>query len=158
MVGSGAAKSAEGGGDEGMPTMVFSTTSPPPGFERGLGGLPKGRGNEERMMMGSGASMVTESSEGGGGAGRLTRLPSNPSLRSKFSEKTTMADVSVTEARISIRWPHFRQRIRTLRPETCSSAIWYFALQLSQRNFIAGLAQKEATTKHLLKEVQANAL
>jgi hypothetical protein len=32
--------------------------------------------------------------------------------------------------------PHLRHFIRTERPETFSSAIWYFALQLGQRNFI----------------------
>jgi hypothetical protein len=32
--------------------------------------------------------------------------------------------------------PHFRHFIRTERPATFSSAIWYFALQLGQRNFI----------------------
>jgi hypothetical protein len=32
--------------------------------------------------------------------------------------------------------PHFRHFIRTDRPATFSSAIWYFALQLGQRNFI----------------------
>jgi hypothetical protein len=32
--------------------------------------------------------------------------------------------------------PHFLHFIRTDRPETLSSAIWYFALQLGQRNFI----------------------
>jgi hypothetical protein len=32
--------------------------------------------------------------------------------------------------------PHFLHFIRTDRPATFSSAIWYFALQLGQRNFI----------------------
>jgi hypothetical protein len=45
-------------------------------------------------------------------------------------------DVSVTEASTSIMWPHLRHFIRTVRPATLSSAIWYFALQFSQRNFI----------------------
>ncbi len=43
--------------------------------------------------------------------------------------------VSVTAARTSIWCPHFRHFIRTVLPATFSSAIWYFALQLSQRNF-----------------------
>jgi hypothetical protein len=33
-------------------------------------------------------------------------------------------------------YPHFRHFIRTDRPETFSSASWYLALQLGQRNFI----------------------
>jgi len=33
-------------------------------------------------------------------------------------------------------WPHLRHFIRTERPATFSSLIWYFALQLGQRNFI----------------------
>src|SRR6185295_19195986 len=36
----------------------------------------------------------------------------------------------------SIMCPHLRHFIRTVRPATFSSAIWYFALQFSQRNFI----------------------
>jgi hypothetical protein len=32
--------------------------------------------------------------------------------------------------------PHLRHFMRTDRPATFSSAIWYFALQLGQRNFI----------------------
>ena len=32
--------------------------------------------------------------------------------------------------------PHLRHFIRTERPATFSSASWYFALQLGQRNFI----------------------
>jgi len=43
--------------------------------------------------------------------------------------------VSVTAARTSIWWPHLRHFMRTVLPATFSSAIWYFALQLSQRNF-----------------------
>ena len=38
-------------------------------------------------------------------------------------------------ARTSIWCPHLRHFIRTVLPATFSSAIWYFALQLSQRNF-----------------------
>jgi len=45
-------------------------------------------------------------------------------------------EVSVTDASTSIMWLHFRHFIRTVRPATFSSAIWYFALQFSQRNFI----------------------
>jgi hypothetical protein len=43
---------------------------------------------------------------------------------------------SVT-ARTSIKCPHFRHFIRTVLPATFSSAIWYFALHCSQRNFTA---------------------
>ena len=43
--------------------------------------------------------------------------------------------VSVTAARTSIWWPHLRHFMRTVLPATFSSAIWYLALQLSQRNF-----------------------
>src|SRR5206468_3035438 len=39
-------------------------------------------------------------------------------------------------ARISITWPHLRHFIRRVFPCTFSSAIWYFALHWSQRNFI----------------------
>jgi hypothetical protein len=45
-------------------------------------------------------------------------------------------------------WPHLRHFIRTERPATFSSAIWYFALQLGQRNFIqpgaVGVGQVES--------------
>ena len=42
---------------------------------------------------------------------------------------------SVTAERTSIWCPHLRHFMRTVLPATLSSAIWYFALQLSQRNF-----------------------
>ena len=48
-------------------------------------------------------------------------------------------EVSVTDASTSIMLPHLRHFIRTVRPATLSSAIWYFALQFSQRNFMQGL-------------------
>ncbi len=38
--------------------------------------------------------------------------------------------------RIKMSLPHLRHVMRSVRPETFSSGIWYFALQLSQRNFI----------------------
>ena len=47
--------------------------------------------------------------------------------------------VSVTAARTSIWWPHLRHFMRTVLPATFSSAIWYLALQLSQRNFKGAL-------------------
>jgi hypothetical protein len=37
--------------------------------------------------------------------------------------------------------PHFLHFIRTDRPDTFSSAIWYFALQLGQRNFMRWLGR-----------------
>ena len=37
---------------------------------------------------------------------------------------------------IGMRWPHWRHFILTERPATRSSAIWYFALQFGQMNFI----------------------
>jgi hypothetical protein len=43
--------------------------------------------------------------------------------------------VSVISARTSIWCPHLRHFMRTVLPATFSSAIWYFALQFSQRNF-----------------------
>ena len=45
-------------------------------------------------------------------------------------------ELSVTFELSSIKCPQRRHFIRTVLPETLSSAIWYFALQLSQRNFI----------------------
>jgi hypothetical protein len=48
---------------------------------------------------------------------------------------STLTLVSVTAARTSIMWPHLRHFIRTVLPTTLSSAIWYFALHWSQRNF-----------------------
>jgi hypothetical protein len=35
--------------------------------------------------------------------------------------------------------PHLRHFMRTARPDTFSSAIWYFVLQLGQRNFMRGV-------------------
>lgn len=47
---------------------------------------------------------------------------------------------SVTAFPMLIKYPHLRHFIRTDRPATFSSAIWYFALQDGQRNFIGGPA------------------
>jgi len=52
-------------------------------------------------------------------------------------------EVSVTDASTSIMLPHLRHFMRTVRPATLSSAIWYFALQFSQRNFMQGLPGPE---------------
>jgi hypothetical protein len=45
--------------------------------------------------------------------------------------------VLVTAARTSMEYPHLRHFMRTVRPATLSSEIWYFALHWSQRNFTA---------------------
>lgn len=47
-------------------------------------------------------------------------------------------------------YPHFLHFIRTARPATFSSAIWYFALQLGQRNFIRGDAQRSLSRCSLM--------
>jgi hypothetical protein len=47
---------------------------------------------------------------------------------------------SVTALAMLIMCPHLRHFIRTDRPATLSSAIWYLALQLGQRNFIQPIA------------------
>ena len=70
----------------------------------------------------------------GGGAARGERPPlvgtESPGLAGGASDVD-----SVTAARTSIWCPHLRHFMRTVLPATFSSAIWYFALQLSQRNF-----------------------
>lgn len=49
--------------------------------------------------------------------------------------------------------PHLRHFIRTDRPATFSSPIWYFALQLGQRNFIqAGRGSREVTSEGEYRE------
>ena len=50
------------------------------------------------------------------------------------------AEPSVTDLAILMRCPHLRHFIRTDRPATLSSAIWYLALQDGQRNFIGRAA------------------
>lgn len=49
---------------------------------------------------------------------------------------TPPAEAPTTDSLISIMWPHWRHFILTDRPMTFSSAIWYLALQLGQRNFM----------------------
>src|SRR4051812_23350040 len=58
--------------------------------------------------------------------------------------------------------PHLRHFMRTDRPATFSSAIWYFALQLGQRNFIQRSAvarglwcSKEAKTQKARNQERA---
>ena len=48
---------------------------------------------------------------------------------------------SVTSARSSMRCPHLRHFMRTVLPATFSSAIWYFALHCSQKNFTGDRSQ-----------------
>lgn len=49
-------------------------------------------------------------------------------------------DPSVMRELTTIVCPQRRHFMRTVLPATFSSPIWYFALQLSQRNFIGGVA------------------
>jgi len=51
-------------------------------------------------------------------------------------ERLREVDPSVTALLMLMRYPHLRHFMRTERPATFSSAIWYFALQVGQRNFI----------------------
>jgi hypothetical protein len=62
---------------------------------------------------------------------------------------------SVTVLLIWIMCPHLRHFIRTERPATFSSEIWYLALQLGQRNFIqlsAELDLKGQWTKKITRD------
>jgi hypothetical protein len=65
---------------------------------------------------------------GGAGSGGAGLAASASSLRETLP--------SVTAFAMLIMCPHLRHFIRTDRPATFSSAIWYLALQLGQRNFI----------------------
>ncbi len=58
----------------------------------------------------------------------------SPACSSLGSFRAT--EPSVTALLMWMTCPHLRHFIRTERPATFSSAIWYFALQLGQRNFI----------------------
>ncbi len=93
---------------------------------RGAGGL--GAGGAARVTGRAGSRQRPD--EGGGAladeGGGLSLKPS-----SFFAELP-----SVTDLLMLIRYPHLRHFIRTERPATFSSAIWYLALQEGQRNFI----------------------
>jgi hypothetical protein len=69
----------------------------------------------------SGASRISASATGSAGGACATEL-------------------SVTLALTSMRCPQRRHFMRTILPATRSSPIWYFALQLSQMNFIGAHA------------------
>ena len=75
---------------------------------------------------------------GGGRAGGLGAeglLPASPAGGTEAGGACAMALDSVTSARSSMTCPHLRHFIRTVLPATLSSAIWYFALHCSQKNF-----------------------
>lgn len=78
-------------------------------------------------------------------AGRLAAL-AGAAARVEGGTDFTGAATSTSSASMSARivtlLPQRRQSMRSVRPATFSSAIWYFALQFGQRNFIAlGLAR-----------------
>lgn len=103
---------------------------PPPlgrrgGGRRGGGACPAARGGA-----GAPGSRHEPREDGGGG---IDERPS--SLRETLP--------SVTALEMLIMCPHLRHFIRTDLPATFSSAIWYFALQLGQRNFIQREGQTE---------------
>jgi hypothetical protein len=77
-----------------------------------------------------------------GGAGRFAAGPTTVASSCRDSASViggeSLGAVARTSvARISIVCPHLRHFIRRVFPCTFSSAIWYFALHWSQRNFIA---------------------
>ena len=63
---------------------------------------------------------------------------------------------SVTSARSSMMCPHLRHFIRTVLPTTLSSAIWYFALHCSQKNFNGGPLSRCHATKATLARKPAS--
>jgi len=84
---------------------------------------------------GGGALSVEETSlaasiaDGAASAADVVSIGAGGSLPSNASPTPATLDTWMT-------WPHLRHFMRTERPATFSSAIWYFALQLGQRNFI----------------------
>jgi hypothetical protein len=136
-VGAGAAFGALGraGGTAG-----FGTVATLPGGGRGAGkAAPFAVGNfagagATRGAAGEGATgfagCAAEPAGGGGGGAELS---------ASLSCSGGSLSVMPGDAKALDTWimkPHLRHFMRTDRPATFSSAIWYFALQLGQRNFI----------------------
>jgi hypothetical protein len=68
--------------------------------------------------------------------GGTLRKSGAPGACEPAPDSRVATELSVTALLISMRCSHLRHFIRTARPATFSSAIWYFALQLGQMNFI----------------------
>lgn len=119
----------------------------------GLGGPPAGRGAAAGEGRGgnppTGRGTPPADAPPGGAAGASVdgARPEPPSVAdgdALAGASSGALSGSPCPARTSIRWPHLRHFIRTVLPATLSSAIWYFALQLSHRNFM-GLRACRAT-------------
>lgn len=119
-------------GDRGLVAPpAFDGSSPI--FSRPV--VPAGRG-----VPAAAGELATGELAGGGGV-RLAALAGSESSGSASSVAT---EFSVTALLTSMRCPHLRHFMRTDRPATLSSATWYFALQLGQRNFIQLSAGNDA--------------
>jgi hypothetical protein len=140
-----AADTADGASAGGATTAFEKAPArpPAPGGAAGLGGGGlRGAGTAGR----GGGRPGTPGVRGGGSDDDPCVGPCVPSGRAAAGGSPVEAswgsleatDVSVTDAVTSMRCAHLRHFIRTVRPATLSSAIWYFALQFSQRNFMAG--------------------
>lgn len=68
--------------------------------------------------------------------GRRAALVFDPVADAEGWEGASLEVRTASELVTRISSPHLRHFMRTERPATFSSAIWYFALQLGQRNFI----------------------
>src|SRR5579859_460369 len=123
--GRGAARGApcRGGGPGGGGSALVRPEAPGGGDQRG-GGATGGRGGGSPAAAARTAPCEPDTP---------VDAPTGPSSGGRRAPAT---DVSVTDASTSIMCPHLRHFIRTVRPATFSSAIWYLALQFSQRNFI----------------------
>jgi hypothetical protein len=121
---------AEGGG--GAPTPVLR------GDDFASGGAGRGKPGLARP----GAALAAEA--GAAGDGRFESAPRSDGARGAFGTESSGSAPLPGEALSGasgtslsgMTKPHLRHFIRTDRPATFSSAIWYFALQLGQRNFI----------------------
>jgi hypothetical protein len=103
----------------------------PPGAPTG-GAAGDGAGAAFGALFGRVAAGTTAgggANEASAGGARLRASPASGGSLSKPLDAAMALDTWIMK-------PHLRHFMRTDRPATFSSAIWYFALQLGQRNFI----------------------
>ncbi len=109
---------------------------PGPGVSVAEGGAGRCAAPTGLPARGSGFDGSARGGAPGRTGGASAESTSAPSATSSTGGGGAVEPAMASALETWIKCPHLRHFIRTERPATFSSAIWYFALQLGQRNFI----------------------
>jgi hypothetical protein len=101
-------------------------------------GLERGKGAPRDWGFATKAFAVGDAGPGGPSGGGTTAASRSTGGAAGWGAGADGSESCGTPSAVLIgmRWPHWRHFILTERPATRSSAIWYFALQFGQMNFI----------------------